>query len=112
MKRTLSLSGLILAALPTLASAQSPADIVERMLDAYERNTASVENYTVVQEVMGIESELYFEKEMIEGRPVFQLRGSSSAGISSEVEETAMSTRPRGACPVRRSGWGGRRCTS
>ena len=87
MKCILSLPGLLLAAVPALAAAQSPADIVDRMLEVYERNTASVENYTVVQEVMGFESELYFEKEMRDGRPVFQLRGSSSAGVSSEVEE-------------------------
>lgn len=87
MKPILSVPGLLLAALPTLAAGQSPADIVERMLEVYERNTASVENYTVVQEVMGFESEMYFEKEMRDGRPVFELRGSSSGGMTADVEE-------------------------
>jgi hypothetical protein len=57
------------------------------MLEAYEESIASVDNYLVVQEVMGVESEMYFEKELVEGRPVFQLRSTATGGLSSGVDE-------------------------
>ncbi|MDA0330255.1 MAG: hypothetical protein O2958_14780 [Gemmatimonadetes bacterium] len=67
-------------------AAQTASSIVERMLGEYERRIASVENYTVVQSTMGFETVSYFEKEMLNGRPVFQLRRSSTAGIEANTE--------------------------
>jgi len=53
---------------------QSAADIINGMVSAFERQTRNVENYTVVQETMGVETVSYFEKEMVSGHPVFRLR--------------------------------------
>jgi hypothetical protein len=67
--------------------AQSAADVVEQMLDAYERNAEGVENYTLVQDAMGFESVVYFEKVTVEGRPVFRVKQSSAAGVTTGGDE-------------------------
>jgi len=63
------------------ASAQSGAEIVERMLDEYARRSEGVENYTLMQTTMGIESISYFEKEIVDGRPIFQLVSNVAGGM-------------------------------
>lgn len=65
----------------TLA-AQSVEEIVHGMYDAYERQAEGVDNYRIVQAMMGFESTSYFEKEMVDGRPVFLLRDSDMGGLS------------------------------
>jgi hypothetical protein len=87
VKRIPLILGLFVAFVGAPLSAQTPAQIVDQMLDAFETNAASVENYSVVQEVMGFQSELYFEKEEVEGRPVFQLRSSSTGGFGADLED-------------------------
>lgn len=87
MKRILPVAGLLVALSASLASAQTSTEIVDRMLETFESGAASVENYLVVQEVMGFESEMYFEKEIREGRPVFQLRSSSTGGFASDLDD-------------------------
>ena len=72
----------LLAIASTHLAAQSVADIVERMYDAYERQAEGVDNYTLVQSVLGIESTSYFQKEVVDGRPVFMLRDSDTGGLS------------------------------
>ncbi len=72
------------AALAVAASgveAQSAAEIVDRMLSEYERRAEGVEDYTLVQDAMGIETVSYFVKETMDGRPVFRLR-ANSAGVT------------------------------
>ena len=78
-------TGLLLTALSAFAggtaAAQSPAEIVDAMLSEYEARIAGVENYTMVQVVMGFESLTYYEKEMSgDGRPVFRTRTAAIAG--------------------------------
>lgn len=85
--RSLFWSIALVAAAPAVLVAQSSADIVESMLEAYEESVSSVDNYLVVQEVMGVESEMYFEKELVDGRSVFQLRSSAAGGFANEVDE-------------------------
>ncbi len=72
----------LLAIASTHLAAQSVADIVERMYDSYERQAAGVDNYTLVQSVLGIETTSYFQKEVVDGRPVFMLRDSDTGGFS------------------------------
>lgn len=72
----------LLAIASTHLAAQSVADIVERMYDSYERQAAGVDNYTLVQSVLGIETTSYFQKEVVDGRPVFMLRDSGTGGLS------------------------------
>lgn len=86
MKRIVPMIGLLAALCVTAASAQTPADIVDRMLEVFEASAASVDNYSVVQEVMGFQSEMYFEKETRDGRPVFQLRRSSTDGFAADLD--------------------------
>lgn len=78
----------VLAVRPANGAAQSAADIVERMLSEYASRVADVDNYTLVQQTMGFETISYFEKEMVDGRPVFMSRTSvTAAGVSTEVSE-------------------------
>lgn len=70
--------------LATSVGAQSAADVIDRMLAEHERRAANVDDYTLVQEVMGFQTLSYFEKEMVEGRPVFRLRSSGAPGMQME----------------------------
>ena len=72
---------LVLLAAPS-ASAQSVADIVDQMYEAFERHSRGVDNYTLVQSMMGFETVTYFEKEIVDGRPIFRMSGSSTEGFS------------------------------
>ncbi len=63
-------TALLAGAVP--AAAQSASDIVDRMLAAYEQRAEGVDDYTVVQDVMGFQTLQYFEKEIVNGRPVFR----------------------------------------
>ena len=74
----------ILGAQPAVAQTQSAAAIVGRMFDEYRNRAESIENYTLVQQVMGLETLSYFEKELVDGRPVFRLRRSSANGMEIE----------------------------
>jgi hypothetical protein len=74
----LALAGLLASG----AHAQSVSDIVEGMYDSYERQAQGVENYTLVQTVMGFESTTYFVKETVDGRPVFRMQGGSTQGAN------------------------------
>lgn len=85
MRRPLRTMNSILALVAlgaTGASAQSVSDIVEQMYDSYERQAAGVDNYTLVQSVMGFESSTYFEKEMVDGHAVFRMRSGSAQGAN------------------------------
>ena len=76
-------TSLVLGVLVTTSvAAQSVADVVDGMYEAYERQAVGVDNYTIVQTMMGIESVNYYEKEMVDGRPVFRLRNAGIGGIS------------------------------
>jgi hypothetical protein len=56
------------------------------MYDAHVRRLRGVENYTIVQEVMGFETTQYFEKEMVDGSPVFRLRKTMTGGMAMDAE--------------------------
>jgi hypothetical protein len=62
------------------ARAQSVAEVVDDMYAAAERQAAPVNDYT--QRVMGVATFSYFEKEIVDGRPVFRLKMSDGAGFS------------------------------
>lgn len=77
-----ALLGLLALALPGGVRAQSVADIVERMYESYERQAEGIDDYTLVQTVMGVETTSRFVKEMVDGRPIFKLRDSGMQGFS------------------------------
>ena len=69
-------------ALPGATGAQSVSEIVEGMYGAAERQAAGVEDYTVIQRVMGIETLSYFERATLDGPPIFRLKSSDGGGFS------------------------------
>jgi len=70
----------LIALLSGGVAAQSVSDVVEQMYASYERQAAGVDNYTLVQSVMGFESTSYFEKEIVDGRAVFRMQSGSAQG--------------------------------
>lgn len=71
------------------ASAQSAKQVLESAAQRYEQRMQGIENYTLVQDVMGMETTLYFEKVMVDGRPVFQIRSGRVAGHAIPVDDDA-----------------------
>lgn len=71
----------VLLSSTTPAAAQDAAEIVDRMLAEYESRAEGVDNYTLVQSVMGFETVSYFVKDVEDGRPVFRLEISSAQGV-------------------------------
>ena len=66
----LTVLGLTLLARP--AAAQTGSEIVKEAMRRAEDRTRDVENYTIVQEMgVGGEASVYFERDTIDGRPVF-----------------------------------------
>lgn len=63
------------------AFTQSGADVFESMRDAYERRMSGVRDYTIVQDMMGVQTTMYFEKEMVDGQPIFRLRRTETGGM-------------------------------
>lgn len=83
MRRPLALPAATLALASLLAgaaSAQSVSDVVDQMYASYERQAANVDNYTLVQSVMGFETTSYFEKETVDGHSIFRMKNGSSGG--------------------------------
>ncbi|MDH3457390.1 MAG: DUF5339 domain-containing protein [Gemmatimonadota bacterium] len=66
--------------------AQSSSDILNRMMKSYEQRIAGVDNYTLVQDAVGVETTQYFVKEMVNGRPVFRLSKSIVGGMMIDQE--------------------------
>jgi hypothetical protein len=62
------------------AHGQSASQILQHMLDAHVQRAERVDNYTLIQEVMGFDSEMYFEKETVDGLPMFHLRQTKVGG--------------------------------
>ena len=74
---------ILLAAVATVnVRGQSVAEVVQGMYLVAERQAATVDDYTLTQLVMGTETFSYFEKELIDGHPVFRLQMSDGAGFS------------------------------
>lgn len=77
----LALVAFAAAVAPPTLSAQSVAQVVERMYEVAER-ADGVDDYTVSQTMMAFSTKTYFEKEMVEGRPVFRARTTSASGMN------------------------------
>ena len=61
---------------------QSVESVIDDMYEAFEERAAGIDDYTIVQSVMGFETTLYFVKEMVEGRPVFRLQRSAMGSMA------------------------------
>lgn len=63
---------LLLALLPVGVAAQSAADVMADFRAEYERRMAGVDDYTVVQNVMGTTTTVHFERQEVGGQVVFR----------------------------------------
>lgn len=85
-----SVSVLFLAPLVTLipatAEAQSAGEILQTALERYEARMEGIDDYSVTQEVMGMSTTTHFEKQTVDGHPVFRVTSSSVQGMG--MEET------------------------
>lgn len=68
-------------------SAQSVAEIVEGMYESAERQAEGIDDYTLVQIALGVETTSFFQKEVVDGRPVFRLRDATTQGFSFSLGE-------------------------
>ncbi|MDX1568612.1 MAG: hypothetical protein R3223_12475 [Longimicrobiales bacterium] len=85
-------SVLLLGALLSLASvgplrAQSGGEVLETALERYQERMEGVENYTVVQQVMGFESVTYFERTEVDGQSVFVPRSENGPGAAESTPQ-------------------------
>jgi hypothetical protein len=64
------------------AKSQSVAEVIEGMYAAVESQAATVQDYTLSQQAMGVDTYSYFEKELLDGHPVFRLKMSDGSGFS------------------------------
>jgi hypothetical protein len=79
-------AALVVAAAPHV-HAQSAGEIFDRMLAEHERRTEGIENYTLVQETMGFETVMYFERETMNGRSLLRLKRTTTMGVTVDAEE-------------------------
>jgi len=62
------------------AGAQQAQDVLDTALEKYEQRMEGIENYTVVQEVLGTAVTMYFERSTVDGHTVFVLAGPLAGG--------------------------------
>lgn len=72
------------AGLPDGVRAQSAGEILRSALERYEARVEGVDDYTVTQEVGDFSTTTYFEKETVDGHPVFRVVSSSAEGMGGE----------------------------
>jgi hypothetical protein len=70
----------VAAIAPPPASAQSASDVLNAAMERHQQRARSIDNYTVVQGMMGTDITTYYEKQMVDGVPVFVTRSTSFAG--------------------------------
>jgi len=68
--RALTLAGMAFMALPSLLQAQSGASLMRNALEAQADRLSGIENVTITQEVMGMETSVRMEKSVVDGTPV------------------------------------------
>ena len=77
--------------LPASVSGQSAGEIMDRALERHDERMDGIENYTVVQRMeegpgpaaAGVS--MYFERTMVDGRPVYAMRHAGMADMMTEV---------------------------
>lgn len=67
--------------LPMPLAAQEAQEILEEARDRYRSQIEGVDNYVVIQTVMGSETTTYYEKQMVDGQPTFVLKDLRSQGM-------------------------------
>jgi hypothetical protein len=67
------------------ATAQQAKDIMNTAVEKYEQRMKGIENYTVVQDILGTAITTYFERSTVDGRTVFVPSRSSIGGGGSSA---------------------------
>lgn len=81
--RTALFAALALATFqPATAQAQSASEIIDRMMSEYAQRAEGIDNYTIVQDAMGMTMRSYFVKEMVDGNPIFRMQSTTAAGVT------------------------------
>ena len=70
-------------------AAQQAKDILDTAMEKYEARMKSIENYTVVQGMMGMSVSTYFERREIDGHSVFVPSGSGMGDKQSAADADA-----------------------
>ena len=84
----------VAAAAALIASAAAPLraqtgeEIMRTLLDRYEQRMGDVRDYTVVQEVMGFESSIFFERTEMEGHALFVPRMETGSEAAQRPRES------------------------
>jgi hypothetical protein len=87
LQRFVLLAAALVVAVAPHVHAQSAGEIFDRMLAEHERRTEGIENYTLVQETMGFETVMYFEREAMNGRSLLRLKRTTTMGVTVDAEE-------------------------
>lgn len=89
MSRRVPLLGLTLSLLALIgtapAAAQSAGDVLNTAMERFEERMSGIDNYTVVQGIMGMEVTNYFEKRMVDGHTVFVLQDSEGESQDEDI---------------------------
>ena len=80
------LAALAVLAISAPAAAQDAKQVLQEAMEHYEQRMADVDNFTVVQDVMGYEMTNYFEKRIVDGHPVFVMKDMTG----DEMEDMGM----------------------
>jgi len=71
--------------IPAALSGQDAADLMRRALDAQVERLAGIENVTIVQDVMGMETTMYMEKREVDGIPILFPVSVTVAGMTNSI---------------------------
>jgi len=85
--RSLLVATALVAGVPLALGAQTVAEIVEGMYASAERQSEGIDDYTLVQIAFGVETTSFFQKEIVDGHPVFRLRDATAQGFSFSLGE-------------------------
>jgi len=90
LRPSLPLVPVLLALLPSVVAAQSARSVLERMIAEHDRRAEGIDNYTIVQDVMGQTMTMYYEKDASGAHAVFRVR--KVAGMGGNAHEPAAGT--------------------
>ena len=77
----------VLVALPALANAQGAEDLLRRAVAAKAERLSGVEDVTIVQEMMGMETTMYMEKRDAGGTPTLIPITVSMGGMTNPIPQ-------------------------
>lgn len=83
-----ALVAVLAAGVPVPIAAQSGPEVLRTAVERYEARHDGIDDYTVVQSVMGFETTTYFERDTIDGRVVFLPQSTTGSDAAQRVPES------------------------